>query len=48
MEGSERTTTRINHLSSSTKSKQKQNKTKTKKIQPYDGKFFAKQYIKSL
>ena len=48
MEGSERTTTRINHLSSSTKTSKKKKKQKKKKIQPYDGKFFAKQYIKSL
>ena len=44
MEGSKRTTTRISHLCSSLKNKRK-NKNK---IQSYDRKFVAKQYIKSL
>ena len=39
-----RTTTRFRHLCSSTK---KNGKKTTKKIQPYDRKFVAKQYIKS-
>ena len=43
MERSKRTTTRIGHLSSSTKNKQK-----TKKIPPYDRKFVVQQHIKSL
>ena len=42
MKGSKRTTTRIGHLSSSTKNKQK----KTKKIPPYDKKFVVQQHIK--
>ena len=42
MERSKRTTTRIGHLSSSTKNKQK----KTKKIPPYDKKFVVQQHIK--
>ena len=43
MEQSKRTTTRIGHLSSSTKNKQK-----TKKVSPSDRKFVVQQYIKSL
>ena len=42
MEQCKRTTTRIGHLSSSTKNKQK----KPKKIPPYDKKFVVQQHIK--
>ena len=51
MEGSKRTTTRFGHLHSSTKKSKKTKKTPKKQkkiIQRYDGKFFVKQYIKSL
>ena len=48
MEGSKRTSTHIGYLPSSIKSKQQQQQKqkKQKKIQPYDGKFLIKQYIK--
>ena len=45
MEGSKRTTTRFDHLCSSTKKIAKRQK---KKIQSYDRKFVVKQYIKLL